>query len=156
MDELLRIIFFASILWILFVYDLRRGKLPDAVTLPGIVTAIIWNLMGGYVSWPSMLAGAFVVGGFFWIQFAVSHGRWIGGGDITMGMLVGVMLGLWSGLIATLIAYVLGAVFAPVLLAMRKKQREGRVPFGPFLSVGASVMLIYGEAIVGWYAQWFR
>lgn len=147
---------FVLILVALFVYDARRGILPDFITLPAIAVVLVLNGVTSAVSWTAMLWGAFAVGGFFAAQFWVSRGRWIGNGDIRMGMLMGVMLGLWPAVIATFIAYLLGAGVGVVLVASGKKDRSATLPFGTFLALATIGMLVWGEYAVAWYAQWLR
>ncbi|MEK7648075.1 MAG: A24 family peptidase [Patescibacteria group bacterium] len=156
MEEIFRISFFVLVLAVLFVWDLRHGILPDAITLPSIAVVVVWNLVGGHVQLWSMVAGASVVGGFFFIQFLVSHGRWIGGGDIRMGALMGAMLGLWPAVIATYVAYVVGAIIGGALLLRGTHQRTSALPFGTFLAVGSGIALLWGERMVVWYTQWMR
>lgn len=156
MEEIFRISFFVLVLAVLFVWDLRHGILPDAITLPSIAVVVVWNLVGGHVQLWSMVAGASVVGGFFLLQFLLSRGRWIGGGDIRMGALMGAMLGLWPAVIATHVAYVVGAIVGGALLLRGTHQRTSALPFGTFLAVGSGIALLWGERMVVWYAQWMR
>lgn len=156
MEEIFRISFFVLVLVVLFVWDLRRGILPDAITLPSIAVMVVWNLVGGHVPLWSMVAGASVVSGFFFVQFLVSRGRWIGGGDIRMGALMGAMLGLWPAVIAAYSAYVLGAIVGGALLLRGTHQRTSALPFGTFLAVGSGIALLWGERVVMWYAQLMR
>ncbi len=156
MYELVIQVVFGLILATLFVYDARRGILPDFITLPAIVVVAVLHMVTGAVTWTAMVWGALVVGGFFAVQFAVSRGRWIGDGDIRMGVLMGVMLGLWPAVIAMFIAYVLGATVGGMLVLFGKKDRGAAVPFGTFLAVGTAGMLMWGERVVAWYAQWLR
>src|SRR3989338_7208633 len=111
-----RDVFFTLSLALLFLFDLRRGLLPDRITLPAIVIALVWNLLLGK-DVGDLLWGMLLVGGFFLIQYLVSKGRWVGGGDIRMGALMGAMLGLVGGIQALFVAYIVGAVVALILLA---------------------------------------
>lgn len=156
MHEVASQMVFIGILGVLFVYDARSGILPDVVTLPAIALVVAWNLMGGYVPLVAMVWGAIAVGGFFALQFAVSRGRWIGDGDIRMGVLIGVMLGLWPAVIATFFAYVIGAMVSVLLVVVGKKDRRATVPFGTYLAVASGFMLVWGDRVVAWYAQWLR
>ncbi len=42
---------------------------------------------------PACNVAAVVGAGFFLLQYVVSRGRWIGGGDIRIGAMMGMMLG---------------------------------------------------------------
>jgi leader peptidase (prepilin peptidase)/N-methyltransferase len=45
---------------------------------------------------------------------------------------------------------------AIVLLASGRLARKDAIPFGPFLAVGGAVALLWGRAIVAWYAGGFE
>lgn len=146
---------FVSFLIIIFVYDLRYYLIIDKVTIPAMVAAIILNLIMG-VLWWQLLLGAVVGGGFFWLQYVVSRRRWIGGGDIRLGILMGLMLG-WPGiLLALFLAYVIGGAVGLILIISKIKTLKSAVPFGTFLSVATAITLLYGEKIIIWYLELIR
>lgn len=145
---------FAIFLLIIFVYDLRYQLILDRFTIPAIIFAFVINVILGY-SLVSLLAGAFIVGGFFAMQYLVSKGKWIGGGDMRMGFLMGAMLGLLYGFAALVISYVLGAIVGIVLILSNKAKLHTKVPLGVFLALGTLLTLIFGEVIVEWYMSFF-
>jgi prepilin signal peptidase PulO-like enzyme (type II secretory pathway) len=146
---------FVAFLIVIFVYDLRHMLILDKFTVPGMIFAVLANLLLGTVPVWSILAGGAVLAGFFWIQFLISKGTWVGGGDIRMGALMGFMLGLEHGLVALFIAYVLGAIMGLAMMASGKVTRKTPVPFGTFLSVATIVMLFVGEPLIEWYLGLF-
>ncbi|MBI5794356.1 prepilin peptidase [Candidatus Uhrbacteria bacterium] len=146
---------FLSYLIIIFVYDLRHMLIIDRFTIPAMIFAIIVNLWLGIVPAWSILVGGLVLAAFFWIQFLVSRGTWVGGGDIRMGALMGFMLGLEQGLVALFIAYLLGAIVGVGLLVSGKANRKTPIPFGTFLATASVVVLFVGEPIVRWYLGLF-
>lgn len=152
---LIRDLIFAGYLVVIFVYDLRYMLILDRVTVPAMIIAIVLNLWLGVVPAWSLLAGGLVLATFFWIQFYISRGTWVGGGDIRMGALIGFMLGLWQGLAALFIAYLFGAIVSIVLVLAGKANRRTKIPFGAFLSVGAFIMLFAGQSILDWYFGFF-
>lgn len=141
---------FASILITLFLYDLKYFLILDRFSLPAMGVAVGVNLWMG-VSLSSMLLAAAVVGGFFLLQFSISRGRWIGGGDIRMGVLMGLMLGWPLALLAVFFAYALGAIVGLFLLRSKKAEWKSHLPFGTFLAVGTLVTLVWGGPILHWY-----
>jgi hypothetical protein len=67
-----------------FVYDILYQEILDHTTLvPGVIL-FVTNLLLGWITWQSMLIGVVVGAGFFLLQYIVSRGRWIGGGDVQM------------------------------------------------------------------------
>lgn len=140
----------SSFLLIIFVYDLRYYLILDKVVIPAAVLALIGSLFLGY-HWFSLFGAALVGGGFFLLQFVLSKGRWIGGGDIRLGFLMGLLLGWPQILVALFLAYVLGSLIAVGLLLANKKSWGDKVPFGTFLSLASWLVLLYGQAIINWY-----
>lgn len=146
---------FLSYLVLIFVYDLRHMLIIDRFTIPAMIFAIIINLWLGTVPAWSVLVGGLVLAGFFWIQFVISKGTWVGGGDIRMGALMGFMLGLEHGLVALFIAYVLGAIIGVAMMASGKATRKTPVPFGSFLAVATVIVLFIGQPLIDWYLGLF-
>ncbi len=147
-----RNLFFVSILIIIFVYDLKYYLILDKITIPAIIIVSAFNLLLGF-SLANILISAIIGGSFFLIQFLISKGRWIGGGDIRLGILMGVMLGWEMALLAIMIAYVIGALFSVILLIFKKKGLKSQIPLGTFLSMAAVIVMIYGNEILEWYLE---
>lgn len=144
---LLRDFIFTGFLIVLFVYDLKYILILDRFTVPAMIVALLLNL---WIGAPpiSLLLGALVLAGFFGIQFALSGGAWVGGGDIRMGALMGFMLGIEQGLVALLIAYTLGAFSGIFLILTRQAKLRSQIPMGSFLSIATFIMLFSGNLIV--------
>lgn len=142
-----RDLFFVFVLALLFVFDLFHQLLPDRLTLPAIVIAFFANVILG-AGVMNLVYGALVVGGFFALQFVVSRGAWIGGGDIRMGVLLGVMFGLVGGIEALFLAYILGAGVAVVMLLSGVATRKTMMPFGTFLALAGVVVMIWGQSLL--------
>lgn len=142
---------FLSFLIVIFVYDLRWYYILDAVTLPAGIIASIANIALG-IHWMSLLLGAIIGGGFFLIQFVISRGKWIGGGDIRLGVVMGLMLGAKFVLIALFVAYVTGALVSIFFILFGYKSFSSRIPFGTFLAFGTLTALLYGEWLFLQYA----
>lgn len=144
--------FIISVLLVIFVYDLRFGEIPDSISLPAIIILAIlfWN---DYFRWIGILTGA----GWFALQYFVSRGRWVGGGDIRLGALMGAILG-WPQILAALfIAYVSGAIVSLPLLLLKKKKlsllpsEQATLPFGVFLVPATFITMWRGREIINWY-----
>ncbi|MBI4215617.1 MAG: prepilin peptidase, partial [Parcubacteria group bacterium] len=134
----------------IFLYDLKYYLILDLVTVPSFLFFLIVNLLLG-VGWQDLLFGALIGGGFFALQFSISRGTWLGGGDIRMGAVMGALLG-WKLVIAALIiAYWAGAAVGLTLVILKRKTMKEMIPFGTFLSAGALAALLYGEKILQWF-----
>jgi prepilin signal peptidase PulO-like enzyme (type II secretory pathway) len=143
-----------SALILIFVFDYRAYIIPDRLTIPAMIAAILCNVALGVPVVPILLGG-FLIGGFFAVQFLISKGRWVGGGDIRMGMLMGFLLGPWLGVVALLLSYVAGAMAGIFLLATKKREMASHVPFGTFMAVATVVTMLWGQQIMDWYLGFF-
>lgn len=78
----------------------------------------------------------------------------MGFGDVKFMLTLGAFLG-WPGALFSIAAgSVIGAVAGVALLATRRLEEAGRIPFGPYLAAGALLWLAAGPAIAGWL--WLR
>jgi leader peptidase (prepilin peptidase)/N-methyltransferase len=65
--------------------------------------------------------------------------------------MIGAFLGL-PGVLYTLFASSLAGSLAGLLLMFREKSGGGtRIPFGPFLALGAMSYVFWGPALIQWY-----
>jgi leader peptidase (prepilin peptidase)/N-methyltransferase len=142
---------FASFLIVIGVFDFKHYLILDKVVFPALALAIVWNLIQHqFIS--GLLAG-FIAAGFFGIQYAVSSGRWIGFGDVKLGLFLGNLLGLKFTIAMLFFAYFVGAIIGVGLIIFGKKKLSSKLPFGVFLSLSTLVMMLYGEPLVSWYLK---
>lgn len=155
-------------LWLVFVtgfmalaiYDLRWMILPDRIIYPliGLATGQV-ALLTIAASDPSKLfqaaLGCLFSSGIFYLVFQVSGGKWIGGGDVKLGLVIGLIIGgAVHSLLMLFIASLLGTLVA-VPLALSKKHKTRLVPFGPFLITATVIVYIFGSSLVLWYEKQF-
>jgi prepilin signal peptidase PulO-like enzyme (type II secretory pathway) len=134
----------------LFVFDLRWQVLPDALTLSGAVVLCIMNLWHG-VSLANLLLAALAAAGFFALQYFISRGRWIGSGDIRLGLLIGAALGWPMVVVALVIAYWLGALLGIGLIIFKNYGIKSHMPFGTVLTVSTLLVYLAGNWVLSWY-----
>lgn len=146
--------FLFVMLTFIFLYDLRYGLILDRITLPTVCIVLLYHFyrgpfMIGEMIWIGGLVGA----GFFLLQYVISRGKWVGGGDIRLGLLMGVILGWQALLVALLLAYVGGSLISLGLLWKKKVTMKSAMPFGVFLVPATIVSLFYGQEIFMWYVN---
>jgi len=147
--------FVAASCVVVFVYDLKYMLIPRRVTTAATVVAFVGGVLLG--ADPLRLAFAVIVGaGVFFLQYALSNGRWIGGGDIHVGAMMGAALGWPLVVLALFVAYVIGAIYGLWLIASKQRQWKSEIPFGTFLTASTVFCLLYGERLLGWYLAMLR
>jgi len=151
-----------SFLAIIFVYDFLYMEIPDLVLWPAVAWVIA---LGLYIDWAKMDGGnailnsgvysgvlaAFVAFIFFFLLVAASREKWMGMGDAYLVILLGLILGWPNILLALFLAFMLGAIVGLVLIALKKKKMESRVPFAPFLILGTLIAMFFYAPIINWY-----
>ena len=146
---------YGCFLMVIFVFDLRYYLILDKVSVPAMVVAALGSLFILKISALHLLTGALIGAGFFLVQFLVSKGKWIGGGDIRLGAVMGLMLGYQQLLVALFIAYLLGSIIGIGLVMGGKKKMSSQIPFGTFLSLATVITFFIGSPIVEYYRLMF-
>ena len=153
---------FISLLIPIAWIDGRWYIIPNAIILAGLITGAVVTLLialtrhnPGYLI--DHLIGA-VAGGASMALIAVVgtflyHKKAMGGGDIKLMILIGLFLGGWPHLLIVIIASAFtGSIVGLSLIALGKKSGGGsRIPYGPFLVIGATLDLFWGNEIWDWY-----
>ena len=151
------LVVFAALLAISAV-DLERFIVPNRILYPALFLAAPLLVVAAALDrdWSSLL-GAALGGALAWaLLFAIhmASPRGMGFGDVRLAGLVGMLLG-WLGIGHVLLALFLGFLSAAVvgvgLVALRLRTRKDKVPFGPFLALGAVLAVLFGSPILSWY-----
>ena len=82
----------------------------------------------------------------------------MGGGDIKLFGMVGLFLGIKLGLLTILLSVYVGAIYGVATIIyskIKKKELNSMIPYGPFISVGALISILYGTNIINWYIGLF-
>ena len=142
--------------------DAQWYIIPNAIILVGLITGtaatlliglthhnpgyLIDRLIGAVAGGASMALIA-VVGTFLFRKQAM------GGGDIKLMILIGLFLGGWPHLLVVIITSAFtGSIVGLSLIALGKRSGGGsRIPYGPFLVIGALLDLFWGIEIWHWY-----
>jgi leader peptidase (prepilin peptidase)/N-methyltransferase len=139
----------------LTVIDYVTWYLPSRLIRPSwLVTGILVGVVAAILGDPEValwgLIGFVALGGYYGLIRLVSP-RAMAGGDVRLGALLGIALGPFGA--PVLLASVLAAAVLGVL-GMAPMRRSGtmirrRVPYGPFLVVGALVAVVVGQVLGG-------
>ena len=147
---ILRDWFFIAVMIVVFIYDLRWFLILDIVTLPACAIILALNLSLG-LDWKNLLLSGIIGGSFFLFQFVVSRGKWIGGGDIRLGVLMGLFFSWPNIVLAIFLAYIIGSVISVGLVLFSKKKWNSEVPLGVFLTTSSVIIMFWGDGILNWY-----
>ncbi len=145
-----------SALVIVAFVDLDHQIIPNVITLPGIPLGLLAGLVDGGPLILDRILGALTGAGFLYLVLLYGGALYgqdaMGEGDLNLMALVGAFLG-WKAVIITLLVGCLsGSLVGVTLIALRRLGRRQHIPFGPFLALGALVSLLWGDALIAWYA----
>jgi len=151
---------FAAALIALGFIDYFHQILPDAITLPGLVLALVYAAFRPDLSLRGALAGAVLGGGFllavYGAYFLLRKKEGLGLGDVTMMLFVGAYLGWQGALLTMVLASFSGALVGVFLIFFRKKDMQHALPFGSFLAPAAFVALVWGDRIARAYLSLYN
>jgi leader peptidase (prepilin peptidase)/N-methyltransferase len=130
--------------------DIEHMLIPNRIVLPAAAAVLVgMTAVQPSIQW---LAAALGASGFL-LALALAYPRGMGMGDIKLALLLGAGLG-WSVPVAIMLGTLVALVVGGVLVA--RKGRGTKIPFGPFLSLGAVVALFTGNALLDAYLGIFR
>lgn len=131
--------------------DLEQRIIPNRITGPAALIALILGLALDAGGEPRLLLWAGLAGGFILIT-ALAYPAGMGMGDVKLLAVMGLCLG--RPVIVALVLALLGNVLTGVAIAGRKGVREARktaLPFGPYLAVGGVVAAFVGDPLLHAY-----
>jgi len=140
----------------LTIYDLKWYILPDKIvffmiSLSSIQLLVVYALSGNIKHFLGGIIGAISIAGTFYVIFRISNGKWIGGGDVKLGICLGLIVGgPINALLLIFIASLTGTLLAIPLL-LKQKTLNIRIPFGPFLMLATVIVFFLGSNLTSWY-----
>lgn len=144
----------------LAVYDIKWMLLPNKVLYPVTFISVLLTISVAISSDSGLniikgaLLGAALLFGFFYIIFQISGGRWIGGGDVKLGILLGLIAGgVWQSLLVLFLSSLIATIFALPFIVTNRLTKTSKIPFGPFLLLAMFIVKLFGAGIIDWYAS---
>ncbi|MBV9293488.1 MAG: prepilin peptidase [Frankiales bacterium] len=134
--------------------DLDCQRLPDALTLPSYAVGIVglgvasavhrdaWSIERALIGMAALFA--------FYFTVAMISPRGMGFGDVKLSGVLGLYLA-WQGWdqlgVGAFAAFVVGGLAGVVLMAFAGAGRKTKVPFGPFMIIGALIGIFAGHPL---------
>jgi leader peptidase (prepilin peptidase) / N-methyltransferase len=151
-------LYLATISIALALIDLDVRRLPDAIVLPsylagGALLVAASIATGDYAASIRAAIGLAAL----WILYfllALAYPGGMGFGDVKLAGVLGMYLAWlgWAELaLGAFMAFLLGGLIGAGLMAVRRAGRKSKIPFGPFMLLGAYGGILFGDAVAGWY-----
>ena len=134
--------------------DLKTKLILNVLTLPGLVIGLLLASISDKISFSQSLMGLLLGGGFLYLIGVVGEFLFkqesMGAGDVKLGAMIGTFLGP-QVLIALFLAFFLALPVVTVGLATKRIKLGSTLPFGPFISLGAVVIVCFGNFLYQHY-----
>lgn len=145
-------VIFFSLLLICSVIDLHLQIIPDVLSLPMIALSPLVVFLHPELSWASSLIGVLAGGGSLYLiaigYYFLRRNIGLGMGDVKLLAAIGGWLGYQAVIPTLLVGSISGAIAGiGVIIGTRSFTLKIKIPFGPFLSLGAMMYLLFGQQI---------
>jgi len=156
-------IYFVSSLIVCTFIDFEFYIIPDSISLSGIGVGLLAGLLV-----PQMLGevthlkgllfsfiGALVGGGVLFIIAIVAEyilkKEAMGMGDVKLMAMIGAFIGWKLVLLTLFFSSLIGSVIGIILIVAGKANMQSKIPFGPYICLGAIIALFFGNLLTDWY-----
>jgi len=78
----------------------------------------------------------------------------MGFGDVKFIAAIGAFLGMGAVFFTIVAGSVIGAVVGLLMILIRRREWSARIPFGPYLALGAAIWIFFGPVLLSAYWQW--
>ncbi|MBT4875477.1 MAG: prepilin peptidase [Desulfobacula sp.] len=147
---------FTSVLITISFIDIDHQIIPDVISLPGILVFASSFYFLPEMTLKNTLLGIVAGGGSLYavafLYYLLKKQEGMGGGDIKLLAMIGAAIGI-KGVFFTIFAGSLLGTFFGLLIMIYTKIADSKlkIPFGPFLSMGAILYIFFGEQLILWY-----
>jgi leader peptidase (prepilin peptidase)/N-methyltransferase len=158
-EALIYYTFIATLLVITFI-DIDHQIIPDVISLPGIPIFFAASFALPDITLVESILGVLIGGGSLWIvaqlYYVLTRKEGMGGGDIKLLAMMGAIIG-WKGVLFTIfVASAIGTVVGILVMLKTRTSMKLKVPFGPFLAIGAIAYIFLGPQLMAWYFNLLR
>ena len=142
--QLLIALTFISLLIIIMISDYNFMIIPDEVLIVfGVMLGLEIGFINGYQALLTSLGNGCIATAFIYVLKLVGDlifkKESMGGGDIKLLFLFGLVLGWQSSVFSIFLGSLLGLPLSMIILY---KKKDHVIPFGPYLSMGALIILL--------------
>lgn len=140
---------YVCVLLVCAATDALSFRVPNVVTYPAIVGALVVGAIMPDANLAEVIAGGALAGGVLLLPALFTGGVGMGMGDVKLAAFVGLALGFTNVAPALLFMALAGGLAAVLLLATGLRKRREPIPYAPFISAGALATILWqGTAFV--------
>ena len=143
----------------LSIIDIKHFIIPDVLTIPGLVAAIVVSFFPGGLTPVQSIVGMLAGGGSLLAigaigTYVLKKEDAMGGGDIRLMALIGALWGWKIAIGGIVLASFLGSIVGLLLLVFHVLAKDHKLPFGPFLAAGVWASVLTIDKLFGLYLSW--
>ena len=153
-SEFIIFIFLISVLIVVSFIDIKYQIIPNEITFTFIPIGLILSLFFNHIKFLDSLLGLLIPAGIL-LLIAFIYKKGMGIGDVKLIGMIGVFIGWEYALISIFIGALFGSIYGIYMMVTGNMTRKTRIPFGPFISLGAVIMILYGSLLIDWYLGLF-
>ena len=155
-NYILSLVLFSSF-FVIFLSDLAYEIIPIEMIIVGFFAACVQLLLSSLsipFILPHILSGI-GAGLFFFALWFFTKGKAMGDGDMYLSALIGFLLGYPKIILSLYGSFLTGAVVGIILVLGQKRSLKAHIPFGPFLILGYTISLLWGDTLLRiWRTVW--
>lgn len=80
----------------------------------------------------------------------------MGFGDVKFIAAIGAFLGMKAVYFTIMSGSIIGAIVGLLMIVIRRREWSAKIPFGPYLALGAVIWIFYGQELVNAYWNWVQ
>jgi Flp pilus assembly protein protease CpaA len=138
------------LLFILAIDNVKSMLLRNTLLLPLGIVVVVYQLVNSIILndvgvLGSAILGGIIVGGIPYLLFVISAGRWVGGGDPKLGLVVGLLLGWKFGILFVILAVALLLIyfiFEHFGAKIAHRDRALTIPTGVVWALSATALVL--------------
>ena len=153
-SELFIMFLLLSALIVISMIDYKYMIIPNIITYSGIIIGFISAIIFDHLSIFDSILGIFIPA-LILLAVALIFKGGMGMGDVKLVAMLGAFLGYKYSLLSIFIGSLVGSIIGITLMALGIIERKDRIPFGPFICLGAVIMIFFGEQIINLYFSLF-
>lgn len=140
-----------SLLVVVFIYDLKTQMTPEAFVWAALIISALGGWYFGDFGFLNMLYGGLIGGGILAFLVLVSKEKWMGSGDIKIGLILGFLTGFPVAIFGVFAAFLLGSIAGLIYMKVTNKTMKDTLPFAPFLILSTFISILFGNLVINWY-----
>lgn len=140
-----------SILIVVAVYDIKTQLVPENFIWLVLILSLAFGWHFGNFGLLKMFYGALIGGGLLAVLVYASREKWMGAGDIKIGVIMGALLGYPVAIFGLFASFVFGSIVGLIYIYYKRKTIKAALPFAPFIIFSLLFSLIFGQMAIYWY-----